>query len=59
MLVVPNITDFCKVPTLYDIPNFFILYSKSLGMDPSASIIIDTIYVSLSYILAVSNRSSE
>ena len=48
MLAVPNKTDFCKVSTLYDIPNFFKLYSKSFGMDPSASIIIGTINVSLS-----------
>ena len=59
MLAVPRKTDSCKVPTLYDIPNFFKLHSKSFGMDPSAPIIIGTITVSLSHILATSNRSSE
>ena len=59
MLAVPSKTDFCKVPTLYDIPNFFKLHSKSLGMDPSAPIIIGTINVSLSHFLAISNGSSE
>ena len=44
MLVVPSKTGFCKVPTLYDIPNFFKLYSKSFVMDPSAPIIIGTNY---------------
>ena len=55
MLEVPSKTDFCKVPTLYDIPNFFKLHSKSFGMDSSAPVII----VSLSHILAISNRSWE
>ena len=59
MLAVPSKTDFCKAPTLYDIPNFFKLYSKSFGMDPSAPIIIGTINVSLSHFLAISNGSSE
>ena len=59
MLAVPSKTDFCKVPTLYDIPNFFKLLSKWLGMDPSAPIIIRTINVSLSHILAIYDRSSE
>ena len=59
MLAVPNNTDFCKVPTLYDIPNLFQLHSKSFGVDPSAPIIIGTIYVSLSHILAICNRNSE
>ena len=40
MLAVPSKTDFCKVPTLYDIPNLFKLHSKSFDIDPSASIII-------------------
>ena len=31
MLAVPSKTDFCKVPTLYDIPNFFKLHSKFFG----------------------------
>ena len=59
LLAVPSKTDFCKVPILYDIPNFFKLHSKSFGMDPSALMIIDTINVSLSHILAISNRSPE
>ena len=59
MLAVPSKTGFCKVPTLYDIASFFKLHCKSLGMDPSAPIIIGTINVSLSHILAISNRSSE
>ena len=59
MLAVTSNTDFCKVPTLYDIPNLFKLHSKTFGMDPSAPIIIGTINVSLSHILAISNRSSE
>ena len=59
MFAVPSKTDFCKVPTLYDIPNFFKLHSKSFGMDPSTPIIIGTTNVSLSHILAIYNRSSE
>ena len=59
MLAVPSKTDFCKVSTLYDMSNFFKLHSKSFGMDPSAPIMIGTINVSLSHILAISNRSSE
>ena len=58
MLAVPIKTVFCKVPTLYDIPNFFKLHSKSFGVDRSAPIIIGTIYVSLSHILAFSNQIS-
>ena len=58
MSAVPSKTDFCKVPTLYDIPNFFKLHSKSFGVDRSAPIIIGTIYVSLSHILAFSNQIS-
>ena len=58
MLVVPSKTDFCKVSTLYDITNFFKLHSKSLGMEPTTLIIIGTINVYLSHILAISNRSS-
>ena len=46
MLEVPSKTDLCKVPTLYDIPNFFQLHSKSFGMDPTTSITIGTINVS-------------
>ena len=59
MLAVPSNTDFYKVPAMYDIPNLFMLHSKSFGMDPSAPIIIGIINVSLSHILAISNRSSE
>ena len=59
MLAVPSKTDFCKVSTLYDMSNFFKLHSKLFGMDPSAHIMIGTINVSLSQILAISNRSSE
>ena len=59
ILAVPSNTDFCKAPTLYDIPNLFKLHSKSFGMDPSAPIIIGTIKVFLSHILVISNRSSE
>ena len=59
MLAVPRKTDFCKVPTLYDIPNFFKLHSKSFDMDPSTPIINRTINVSLLHILAISDRSSE
>ena len=59
MLPVPSKTDSRKVSTLYDIPNFFKLHSKLLGIDPSAPITIGTINVSLSHILAISNRSSE
>ena len=59
MLLVPSVTDFCSVPTLYDMPKFFILHSKSFGMDPSGSIIIGTICASLSHILTVYNRISE
>ena len=58
-LTVPSKTDFFKVPTLYDIASFFKLHSKLFGMDPGAPIIIGTINVSLSHILAISNRSSE
>ena len=53
MLAVPSKTDFCKVPTLYDIPNFFQLHSKSFSMDPRAPIIIGTVNVSLSHIVAI------
>ena len=56
VLAVPCKIEFCKVPTLYDIPK---LHTKSLGMDPCASIIIGTIIASLSYILAISNRISD
>ena len=56
MLAVPSNTDFCK---LYDIPNLLKLHSKLFGMDPSAPIIIGTVNVSLSHVLAISNRSSE
>ena len=59
MLAVPSQTDFCKVPTLYEIPNLFKLHFKSFGMDPSTPIIIGIINVSLSHILAISNRISE
>ena len=59
MLTVPSKTNFCEVPALCDIPNFFKLHSKSFGMDSSAPIIIGTINVSLSQILAISNHSSE
>ena len=59
MLAVPGKTDFCEVPTLYDIPNSFKLHSKLFGMDPSTPTIIGTITVSLSHILAICNRSSE
>ena len=59
MLAVPSNTDFCKVPTLYDISNLFKLHSKSFDMDPSTPITIGTINVSLSHILAISDRSSE
>ena len=48
MLAIPSKTDFCKVPTLFDIPKFFKLHSKSFGKDPRAPIIIGTINVSLS-----------
>ena len=43
-LTVPSKIDFFKVPTLYDIASFFKFHSKSFGMDPSAPIIIGTIY---------------
>ena len=60
MLAVPSSKqDFNKVPTLYDIPNFLKLHPKSFGMDPSAPIIIATINVSLSQILAIFNHNSE
>ena len=59
MLAVPSKTDFCKVSTLCDMSNFFKLHSSLFGMDPSAPIMIGTINVSLSHILATSNRSSE
>ena len=59
MLAIPSKTNFCKVPTLYDLPNFFKLQSKSFGMDPSALIIIGTINVSLPHIVAISIRNSE
>ena len=59
MLAVPSKTDFCKVSTLYNMSNFFKLRSKSFGMDPSAPIMIGTVNVSLSHILAISNCSSE
>ena len=58
MLAVLSKTNFCKVPTLYDIPNFFKLRSKSFGMDPNTHIIIGTINLSLSHILAISNCTS-
>ena len=56
---VPSKTDFCKVPTLYDIPNFSEQHSMSFGMDPSAPVVIGAINVSLSHILAISNRCAE
>ena len=59
MLVVPSKTDFCKVPKLDDISNFFKLHSSSFGMDPSALIIVGTISVSLTRILAISNVGLE
>ena len=59
MLAVPSNTDFCKAPTLYDIPNLIKLHSKSFGMGPSAPIIIGAINASFSHILATSNRISE
>ena len=59
ILAVPSKTNFCKVHTLYDMPNFCKLHSKSFGTDPSAAVIIVTINVSLSHILAISNRSLE
>ena len=59
MLIVPCKTDFCKVPALYDIPNFFKLHSQSFGMEVNAPIVIGTINVSLSHPLAISNCSSE
>ena len=59
MLAVPSKTDFCKVSTLHDIPNFLNFHSKLFDMDPSAPIIIGTINDFLSCILAISNRSSE
>ena len=59
ILAVPSKTDFCKVPTLYNIPSFLKLHSKTFGVDPSAPIVIVTINVSLSHILAIYNRSSE
>ena len=48
MLAVLSETYFCKVPTLYDITNCFKLHSRSFGMDPSVSVIIDPINISLS-----------
>ena len=59
MLAILSKTGFCKVPTLYDIPNFFKLDSKSFVMDPIAPIIIGTISVSFSHIQAISSRSLE
>ena len=59
MLAYPIETDFCKVSTLYDIPNFFKLYSNWFGIDPSSRIIIGAINVSFFHILAISNCSSE
>ena len=59
ILAVPSKTNSCKVHTLYDMPNFCKLHSKSFGTDPSAAVIIVTINVSLSHILAISNRSLE
>ena len=59
MLTIPIKTDFFKVSTFHDIPNIFKLYSKLFGMDPSAPIIIGTIIVFLSHILAISSRNSE
>ena len=56
MLAVPWEIEFCKVPSLYDIPK---LHTESLGIDPCASIMIGTITASLSHILAISNRSSD
>ena len=55
MLTVLSKTNFCEVPALCDIPNFFKLHSKSFGMDSSAPIVIGTINVSFSHILAISN----
>ena len=57
MLAVSNKTDFCKVPSLYDIPDFFKLHSRSFGMNPSAPIIIGAVNVCLSHIQAISDRS--
>ena len=59
MFAVLGNKDSCKVPTLYDITNLFKLHSKSFGMDPSVPIIIGTINISLSHMLAIYNRSSE
>ena len=59
IITVLNKIDFCKVSTLYDIPNFSKWHSKSFGVIPSVPIIIGSIKVSLSYILAISNRSLE
>ena len=59
MLAVSSKTDFCKVSALYDMSNSFNLHYKSFGMVPSGPIMIGTINVSLSHILAISNRSSE
>ena len=56
VLAVPCKIEFCKVPTLYDIPK---LHTKSFGKNPCASIIIGTIIASLSHILAISNRISD
>ena len=53
MLAVLSETDFCKVPTLYDIPNCFKLHSRLFGMDPSVSVIIDPINISLSTLLCL------
>ena len=58
MLAVSSKLDFCKVPTLYDIPIFFKLHSNSFGMNPRVFITIGTINISLSHILAIFNRSS-
>ena len=61
IITVLNKINFCKVSTLYDIPkwHFSKWHSKSFGVIPSVPIIIGSINVSLSYILAISNRSLE
>ena len=59
MLAVPSSKQ--DLPNFYpqNIPNFLNLHPKSFGMDPSAPIIIATINVSLSQILAIFKHSSE
>ena len=59
MLAMSSKRDFCKVPTFYNIPSCFKLHSNSFDMDPSAAIIIGTINVFLSHILAIVDRRSE